>query len=222
MSNYIQFDTFIAVDWSASNNPSPKNPKADALWVGVYDRISGVKRQDYFRTRSECLRYVREMLKEIVDKQKKCLIGYDLDFGFPGGLAKAMGCENELAPWIFHWKFLTREITDNEKNNNNRFVVASKMNEMVSESEGPFYGVPKAQQTQYLQPKGCAFPYLVNNTQLRKKRWCEHLEPKAHPVWKLLGTGSVGGQSLMGIPAINKLYQDPQLHRYSQIWPFTT
>ena len=42
------------------------------------------------------------------------------------------------------------------------------------------------------------------------------------PVWKLLGSGSVGGQTLLGIPALCRLRADPALAAVSRVWPFET
>jgi hypothetical protein len=42
------------------------------------------------------------------------------------------------------------------------------------------------------------------------------------PVWKLYGVGSVGGQALIGIPAVLRLRSDPMLASVSRIWSFET
>ena len=39
-------------------------------------------------------------------------------------------------------------------------------------------------------------------------------------VWKLWGAGSVGSQTLMGIPVVYRLRHDPRLEAVSRVWPF--
>lgn len=216
------FNIFIAVDWSAKNTPSPAKPSADAIWVAVKDTLAGEQYERYFRTRFSCESFLLELLHHNARKENaRILIGYDLDFGFPAGLAKSMGVSG--LPWQYHWKTLSNMIQDNEKNKNNRFQVASFYNQKSSNTIGPFWGVPKAQETDYLKPKSPSYPFQAQNgATLRHKRWCESKEPKAQPVWKLLGTASVGGQSLMGILVIHRLRHHNDLKDMSAIWPLET
>src|SRR5260370_32710539 len=41
-----------------------------------------------------------------------------------------------------------------------------------------------------------------------------------HSVWKLMGAGSVGSQTLTGIPVLNRLRYDTRLEAISRVWPF--
>jgi len=41
-------------------------------------------------------------------------------------------------------------------------------------------------------------------------------------MWQLYGAGSVGSQSLLGIPRLAALRDDPALHAVSRVWPFET
>ena len=51
---------------------------------------------------------------------------------------------------------------------------------------------------------------------LAERREVELVVPRAQPVWKLFTTGSVGGQSLMGLPMIHRLS-----HTHgAAVWPF--
>jgi hypothetical protein len=45
---------------------------------------------------------------------------------------------------------------------------------------------------------------------------------RSHSVWQLLGTGSVGGQALAGIPYVSRLRHAPGLDAVSRVWPFET
>jgi hypothetical protein len=218
------FNTYIAVDWSAKNGPTSLKPSADAIWVGVKETASGRQFEKYFRTRFECYTYIISYLQKAATDGSNIIIGYDFDFGFPRGLAKSMGYDGDQ-PWRFIWDFVSNEIEDTESNVNNRFEVASKINSIVTQGNGfgPLWGCPRNMKLDYLAPTSPEYPFLsANACQLRKKRWCEHREIKAQPVWKLIGTASVGGQSLVGIPILNKLRNHPTLEHMSAIWPFET
>lgn len=215
------FDIFIAIDFSASNKPSSKKPKSDALWASILEVESEKIYTKYFRTRQECFEFLKNKFNIYSRENMNILVGYDFDFGFPYGFSQASKIK-ETIPWKSNWKYLTNNIEDNLDNSNNRFQVADKLNKLISNKEGPFYGVPLKQRTNTLNTKGCEFPYKVGDLRLQKKRICEIKEPKAHPVWKLLGTGSVGGQSLMGIPFLYKLSKLNFKNTDQHIWPFTT
>lgn len=219
------FNIFVAVDWSAKSSPSPKKPSADAIWVGIKDTLSNQQYENYFRTRLECKKFLLDFLKKCSgNKHANILVGYDLDFGFPRGLAKAMGYEGQ-DEWMYNWQFICENIIDNEENANNRFEVASKINFLVNGGKmaGPLWGCPKSKNLACLEEKSPHYPYITKNgIKLRRKRWCEYKEPKAQPVWKLLGTASVGGQTLLGIPVINEIRNHDSLKLFSRIWPFET
>ncbi len=219
-----QCDVYIAVDWSAKNTPSPPKPSVDAIWVGIRDTLSQTQSEQYFRTRWACHEFLQDYLINAVKSGKKVLIGYDFDLGFPAGLAKAMGYHGPT-PWSYMAEFLKGAITDTVKNTNNRFEVAALINRMTQSASqsGPFWGCPVKTELEGLKPTSPQYPFVTGSgTVLRNKRWCEHRESKAQPVWKLLGTASVGGQSLMGIPMVQKLREHPQLQSCSRVWPFET
>ena len=186
--------------------PSPKKPSADAIWVGLYDLLTGEKSEIYFRTRYACKNYLLELLKSKSKNPKaRIMVGYDLDFGFPAGFATAMRMEEGL-PWKSYWSFLSKNIHDHEDNRNNRFDIANKMNTMVGLVNGPLWGHPHNNVYSNLKPKSPEYPFKTpSGIELRRKRWCEEKEPQSQPVWKLLGTASVGGQTLVGIPVIHAL-----------------
>lgn len=57
---------------------------------------------------------------------------------------------------------------------------------------------------------------------LEQFRLTERWGTGGQPAWKLHGSGSVGGQTLVGIPAVCRLRDDPALTAFSQVWPFET
>jgi hypothetical protein len=67
------------------------------------------------------------------------------------------------------------------------------------------------------------FPYEPwNGTGLERLRQVELQQRNAQETWKVFYAGSVGGQTLTGIPVVCELRDDPELSRYSRVWPFET
>jgi len=66
------------------------------------------------------------------------------------------------------------------------------------------------------------FPHEVGGVRLQRLRETERRAPGAQETWKVTGQGSVGGQSLTGIPYLLNLVTHPGLAEYSHVWPFTT
>lgn len=202
----MRFDRVIVVDWSASNSPSPARETADAIWIGVQDHAGA--RAQYHRTRHSAEDFIRAQIVQTLAAGEKALIGFDFPLGYPAGFAHALTGRAE-ARGI--WAYLAGQISDTPTNQNNRFQVADRVNAQFG--AGPFWG----------RPAGLNLPHLpakktVDYTALpfAERRCVETLIPRAQPVWKLFTTGSVGSQSLMGLPMI---------HRFSQItgvsvWPF--
>jgi len=221
------FDVYIAVDWSARNVPSSPKPVHDALWVGERDIIDKQDKETYWRTRYECIKYLDTVLVNNVRQNKRVIIGYDLDFGFPAGFISTLDMPGAEPKWQKMWSKLCHLIEDDKTNANNRFEVASKLNALCMgnqlENIGPFWGCPLNKMSKSLYYKSPKYPFITKNGQvLKKSRWTETLEPKAQPVWKLIGSGSVGGQTLVGIPAVARLRYNPSLTAISKIWPFET
>ncbi len=82
------FDAYIAVDWSARGNPSPRRPSPDAIWISETDPTgTGVV---YVRTRSAAMHLLRSRLVAHVEAGRRVLAGFDFAFGFPQGFAAAI------------------------------------------------------------------------------------------------------------------------------------
>jgi precorrin-8X/cobalt-precorrin-8 methylmutase len=115
---------------------------------------------------------------------------------------------------------------DDEQNGNNRFAVAAQLNARCGGNTfGPFWGCPAGQAQPSLEmtsPRG-GYPYLARHgLSLESLRCTDKVERGVQSVWKLSGNGSVGGQTLVGIPAVLGLRNDPRLSSFSRIWPFET
>lgn len=222
------FDAYLAVDWSAQSKPSLVKPTANAIWVGEHvvaeDHTPQYTPETYFRTRHSCLNHLRQRLREHVSFGRRVFIGFDFAYGYPAGFAEACGLPGAAAPWRRVWNKLSGTICDAPSGANNRFEIASQVNHVCDgRIPGPFWGCPNGHTYHSLTPTSPPFPFeLRSGPPLQAKRETEKRVRGAQSAWKLSGAGSVGGQSLVGIPAISGLRDDPEFSAISQVWPFET
>jgi hypothetical protein len=213
----MSFTHFMAIDWSARNKPSPAKPSKDAIWLAEAT-ATGRVRTHYFRTRHACHTYLEGRLLRLRDK--RVLVGWDFCFGYPKGLAKALRLKGK-PPWRAVWDFMGNHIADDVKNQNNRFAVGGLLNERIRAPGGPFWGVPTGQSGIFLGSKrDFDYPVPTKRGWLEERRLVERLHPRMQPAWKLAYTGSVGSQSLLGIPYVAKLRDHEKLRDVSRVWPF--
>ena len=201
------FDTVIIVDWSAANVPSPVRPSADAIWVGVVRE--GVEDVTYHRTRVAAEAAIGTLLDAERAAGRRVLLGCDFPMGYPAGFAGRLTGFRD-APAV--WEWLEERIEDAPDNRNNRFEVAAAINTRMG-GGGPFWGRPARQVIDGL-PVTKQVDY--EGLELPERRTVEVKVPKAQPVWKLYTTGSVGSQTLMGLPMIHRLAQRDDV----TVWPF--
>jgi len=223
------FDVYIAVDWSARSAPSPIKPAQDALWVSekLVPDLADMEEapgETYCRTRQACIAHIYARLLHHVAVGRRVLVGFDFPYGYPAGYATALGLDGHAPPWRRIWDELRRLIMDDAANRNNRFVVAAALNARCGGPEsGPLWGCPIGVHLATLAPVSPRYPYLVRaGLALERMRWTDRQVRGVQSVWKLYGTGSVGGQALVGIPAVCRLRDDPVLATVSRVWPFET
>ena len=112
------------------------------------------------------------------------------------------------------WRWLAEAITDID-NRNNRFEVATRINATFPEGPGPFWSHPSGPKLARL-----ALPSRRASTTsplgLSETRAAEAAVPRAKSPWMLFNPGSVGSQSLLGLPMIHRLSQLPDV----AVWPF--
>jgi hypothetical protein len=215
------FDQFIMIDWSSKSGLSPKKSSGNAVWMGVAG-LTGDIETDYFRSRAACVDKVRKLLTKAADQ--RILVGFDFPYGYPRGLASALGL-NGPAKWRSVWDELTRRITDDDENRNNRFLVAEDLNQILTPQGnpyGPFWGRPATRVLAALH-ESCRYPSPFETRaggHLKARRRTEAALPGTQSAWKLYTPGSVGGQVLVGIPCVARLHD--AFPARSKVWPFET
>ena len=128
-----------------------------------------------------------------------------------------MGLKEPL--WREIWSLLSCKVQDNPNNKNNRFQVAADLNHKLSGGPFPFWNCPPSQASEFLTTKKSKSHADVDIPEFRN---AEEHGPGAQPVWKLFTAGSVGSQTILGIPVLNALRFDDGLKEISQVWPFET
>ena len=199
-----EFDTIVVVDWSAASVPRQGR---DSIWVGVW-RGGGFAAENP-ATRAEAMACLRTLMAAEARAGRRVLAGFDFAFGYPAGLARAMG----VADWRGVWAWLADHLAEGPRNANDRFALGGRINRRFFDGQGPFWGnglkadVPGLPR---LKPGGWGTRLPAN------RRACDSLARGAQEVWKLSGAGSVGGQALTGIAALELLRHAVG----ASVWPF--
>ena len=215
------FDAYLMVDWSARQK---RATGPDSIWFALLERtgpsrpsLKAVLRNP--ATRSEARECLGEALGDLKRRGKRVLVGFDFPFGYPQGTALALGLQSDRQAWLNLWREFDGLVRDEPDNSNNRFSVADQLNQRVP-TDGPFWGRPDENKYDPLEHLGRKRPSYSDD--LPEKRLCEKRVSKAQPVWKLHGAGSVGGQTLTGLPVLQALLADERLGGDGRIWPFET
>ena len=206
------FDTFVMVDWSAATVPRTGR---DSIWICRH--ASDGERLENPPTRRAAKNLLGEWLAAAVERGERMLLGFDFPFGYPAGFAARLGLRGPA--WRAVWDEIAQLLEDTDRNVNNRFAVAAELNRRVSNGCFPFWGRPPGFNTPFLGPK---HHRAHEGGGLAERRLVDLHIPSAQPCWKLLGTGSVGGQALTGIPIARALRDDPRWADRARVWPFET
>lgn len=211
------FDAYLMVDWSANSKPKIGQ---DSIWYYMATRARRSCHLANPPTRGQAVMEIANLLAENVAWGYFTLVGFDFPYGYPTPFAARLGFKHEQGPlWEQVWDLLRRLIKDDEKNRSNRFLIASELNRQLSGVSYPFWGCPKSAETITLTSRKFRG---TPETTFSESRFTEKKVKMAQPVWKLFGAGSVGSQSLLGIPYLSRLRFDPRVAKVSQVWPFET
>jgi hypothetical protein len=207
------FQAYVMVDWSAAAKPATG---PDSVWIGVLKR--NVRFQMAFEahnpaTRAEAERLLDGALTDLKRKSERVLVGFDFPLGFPRGTAAALKLEG--APWRALIDFIAKEVKDRPDNANNRFQVGAKMNRLMTGEAFPFWGAPARDEQTMLSARR---PREHGTRDLPEFRLAEEAVKGVSSIWKLYYQGSVGGQTLTGLPVVTRLHDK----RAAKLWPFET
>ncbi len=197
----------MAVDWSAASVP---RTGADAIWISARG-WGGPDVLENPATRAEAVARIEELLRAASDAGRRVLAGFDFPFGYPEGFARALTGQDG---WRAVWARIADAIDEGPGNANNRFEAAAGLNRAFA-GDGPFWGNGLKRDIKGLPRKK---PGGWGDTLPANARRAEAMVPSAQEVWKLSGVGSVGGQALTGIAALEGLRR----RTGAKVWPFET
>lgn len=199
-----RLDTVAIVDWSASNGPA-RAPGENTIWIGTATSAGTTAR--HFPTRAAAEAHLTSLIDSERSAGRRLLLGFDFAFAYPSGFARRLtGSASPRAVW----QWLAEHLTD-EGNLNNRFHLADRIN--ATFGQGPFWGRPGTLPLPHLPERKTADHAALG---IAEHRAAERAVKGAQPVWKLFTTGSVGGQSLTGLPMIHRLSR----REGTAVWPF--
>ncbi len=210
------FDAYMIVDWSAASKPATGS---DSIWIAI------LKRDVRFRlthsahnlaTRAEARAFISQAVADFKRRSERVLIGFDFCLAFPRGTAAALKLSGQPA-WRAMLEFVSREMKDKADNTNNRFQVAAKMNRLMTGEAFPFWGCPARDEQTTLKAKRQRDHQPGD---LAEFRYGEAAQPGMSSIWKLYYQGSVGGQTLTGLPVIKSLKETGG--DAIKLWPFET
>jgi precorrin-8X/cobalt-precorrin-8 methylmutase len=200
------FDGYVAVDWSAR---ARLKRGANSIWIAVCD-AHGAPTLENLCTRHEAVNRIRKLLSTETKEGRRVLCGFDFAFGYPKGTARMLTGRDG---WEAVWTRISEVIEDCPNNRNNRFDAAAELNGCFG-GAGPFWGNGLQRDVLGLlrtRPR-CGWGENLPP----RFRYAEGVVPRAQEVWKLNGAGSVGGQALTGIAALEGLRRRTDV----QVWPF--
>lgn len=161
--------------------------------------------------------HIQTVIEAALVKDERVLIGWDFAFGYPAGVAAALG----MSGWSGLWAWVQARIKDNADNQSNRFELAAQMNGAMGSSEGPFWGhvgktcPPGLSAKRYPNGQKRPWPYEFDYT-----RHAERHAKGAKSVFQLAYNGSVGSQALLGIARLETLRRT--FTGQIAVWPFET
>ncbi|MEM9065706.1 MAG: hypothetical protein AAGB51_09490 [Planctomycetota bacterium] len=213
---HTHFEFVITCDWSAAIGRKP-NPCEDRCWIAWGTRDDRSEPM-YCPTRLEAEQRIIELLTGPA-RGLRSLVGFDFAIGYPTATdgSHVLPTGRELCA------MLAERITDDASGNNNRFQVAQSLNAEIKaktgDSCGPFWGRPRELDLPDLPPT------RPSNTSIEKLRPTEVAARKAtrskpKSPWQLTGAGSVGSQSLVGLPVVHRLLMHEGLRQRASLWPF--
>jgi precorrin-8X/cobalt-precorrin-8 methylmutase len=216
------FDAYIMVDWSAAGAPVRGR---GSIWIACLEREADGART--FRlenppTRDAAILWLADRLSDLVARDRVTLAGFDFAFGYPAGFAARLRPDSAAKggpAWRAVWNTLAATLSDRADNRNDRFAAAAALNARLSGRAFPFWGCPIEASGPHL---GTRKPDGFGTDGWKEFRIADRVTGGPKSVWQLAYAGSVGSQSLLGIPRLHALRHHPWLAAACRIWPFET
>lgn len=211
----LDADLVIVADWSAAQGRKP-DPCEDRCWLAwgwSDERPGGRSEPVYCPTRLEAEQRINGLLDAA--RSGTVLIAIDVAIGYP----PAETGEPVLPIGRDLVSLIGGMIEDDASGTNNRFEVAAELNRRIrgvtGAEQGPFWGRPRDVRLADVPEK------RPGDTRVRKLRAAEVAARKAtrtkpKSAWQLSGAGSVGSQTLMAMPMIDRLLARDG----AALWPF--
>jgi hypothetical protein len=216
MPDGARFDRVVMIDWSASSVPTPA--RADSVWLGEMQAGRDLDPQP-LPTRRAAEDAVAARIDDALRAGERVLVGFDFAFGYPEGFA-ARVCGDPSAFALWDW--IADALTDDDRNRNDRFALADRMNRLFPDGGGPFWGRPASQALTHLSTHKTRDLGLSGLPEHRHvERWLRDGKGPGRAVksvWQLHYTGSVGGQVLTGLPVLARLRR--RFGAAVSVWPF--
>ncbi len=219
------FDAYLMVDWSGASVPVRG---ADSIWVAHARRHrDGLEIHEPLNapTRALAAAHLADVIDTHIAAGARVLVGFDFAFGYPAGFARALRLRGTAPAWRRTWAALARLVKDGDDNANNRFPVAAALNRRLGRGPGPFWNCPAGTAGAALAATRPAFPYRARMAfSLEEYREADRRLRASgrfvQSVWKLYTPGSVGSQTLLGIPHVAALRFAVRRAAVSRVWPF--
>jgi len=210
------FDSYVVVDWSAASRPCLRE---NSIWLCMvrreHGRLQRVALQN-IATRLEARERLLELLTADISAGRSTFAGFDFAFGYPAGFAARLGLEGPA--WRATWDLLSEQIQEEGGNKNNRFEIAASLNRRMGSGACHFWGCPGDSREFLSATKQC----LYQAPDLPERRITEKSASGTKSVWQLHYNGSVGSQTLMGIPVLRFLRDHQAMAPATRVWPFET
>ncbi|NRA30425.1 MAG: cobalamin biosynthesis protein CbiG [Parvularculaceae bacterium] len=200
------FDGYMAVDWSAANQPTKGK---DSIWIAWAAPRTGDLEVANIPTRHAAMQLIEGRVREALAVGHRLLLGFDFAFGYPDGFAQTL---TGKAGWQSVWQAWHDAVEDGEDNRSNRFQVASDVNAKLSHAL--FWGKPHQHKDRYTELPA----KRPTDWPVPERRVIEAYVPAAKSVFQLAYNGAVGSQSILGIAHLERLRHA----RGVSIWPFET
>lgn len=198
------FGAYLMVDWSASAKPRHGR---HSIWACLLERDREpilVNPPD----RDAAVFWIADRLGDLAARGRRVLCGFDFSFGYPRGFAA------RLDPRRPDWSGVWRQLAGRVSKNGDRFAVAETL---ATEAGAPFWGRPVGR-----DDVSIPISKSVSFNEFAEFRLCERQARGSKSVWQLYGAGSVGSQTLTGLPRLHELRHWQGLEDVTRIWPFET